>query len=453
MLWTRLALDPLADDGLGGMPERRRVVEWEVARDERMRRVVRRGTAIAGGASAHTVKVDVRGLRSGSTYFFRFRHGRHLSPVGRTRTLPAARSRPEALTLVTASCAHFESGWFTAYRRLAEEEPDLVVHLGDYLYEYAPFEVPVASGEVRTHAGPETVTLADYRRRHAQYRTDPDLQFAHATAPWLISFDDHEVAGNRAGDHGADGRRASRGVATRRHAGLGRTRPDAVRATANLVAYRRLRWGDLAAVHLLDTRSYRTDQACGDGRAICPASEARDRTMLGGAQEKWLERGLTAGARWDLVAQQALFARCVQPGGELSMDAWDGYPAARARVVRAMRSAANPVVFTGDIHHHLAADVHADPLDPGSPVVTSELATTSLSSGGDGGDFPDGAHVHAAINPHLGYAADRRGYVRTRITRDSLTADFRCLPFVSRPGAPAATGKSYRIEAGVRGLR
>ncbi|PRC48083.1 alkaline phosphatase, partial [Mycobacterium sp. ITM-2017-0098] len=176
VLWTRLAPRPLADDGLGGMPARVVDVEWEVASDEQFRRVEQRGVTAATPESAHAVHVELGGLQSGAEYFYRFRADGFLSLAGRTRTAPA----PTALTPLTmcvASCSNFEQGWFTAYRRLAEEQPDLVVHLGDYQYEYGPRD-----GGVRAHAGLETVTLANYRQRYAQYKTDPDLQAAHAAA-------------------------------------------------------------------------------------------------------------------------------------------------------------------------------------------------------------------------------------------------------------------------------
>ncbi len=195
VIWTRLAPTPLADDGYGGMPDHTVDVEWEVADDERFTRIAQRGIAVAAPELAHSVHVELAGLRPGAEYFYRFRAGGHVSPAGRTRTAPALGSQ-SPLTMCFASCSNYEQGWFTAYRHLAEEHPDLVLHLGDYQYEYAAGQ----TGDVRRHTGGETVTLADYRRRYAQYKSDLDLQAAHAAAPWLVVFDDHELADNWAGD-------------------------------------------------------------------------------------------------------------------------------------------------------------------------------------------------------------------------------------------------------------
>jgi alkaline phosphatase D len=196
VLWTRLAPQPLAADGLGGMPPRPVEVEWELAVDERFRRVERRGLATAAPDAAHSVHVELDGLRPGREYFYRFRADGHLSPAGRTRTSPPLPATGPPLTMCFASCSQYEHGFFTAYRRLAEEDPDLVLHLGDYFYEYTADDYVAPGGNVRDHAGPETETLANYRQRHAQYKTDPDLQAAHAVAPWLVVWDDHELDNN-----------------------------------------------------------------------------------------------------------------------------------------------------------------------------------------------------------------------------------------------------------------
>ncbi|MGE3288987.1 MAG: alkaline phosphatase, partial [Pseudonocardia sp.] len=202
LLWTRLATDPLAPDGLGGLGARRTDVQWQLAEDDRFARVVASGTATTGPERGHAVHVEVAGLSAGREYFYRFRAGGALSPAGRTRTTPAPGSLTP-LTVCVASCAQYEHGYYTAYRHLAQDAPDLVLHLGDYIYEEAPGAYRVASGSVRLHTGGEARTLADYRVRHAQYRSDPDLQAAHAAAPWLAVYDDHEVADDWAGDRPA----------------------------------------------------------------------------------------------------------------------------------------------------------------------------------------------------------------------------------------------------------
>ena len=205
VLWTRLAVSPLAADGHGGMSSSTYSVAWQVARDTTFKSVVRSGTVAATYANAHSVHINLSGLLPGREYYYRFRLGRYYSRVGRTRTAPAFETAPGTLAMSFVSCSHYESGWFTAYRRLAEDEPDLVLHLGDYQYENKGS--PLGTTRPRQHAGPETVTLANYRQRQAQYHTDPDLQAAHAVAPWLVVFDDHEVDNNWAGDNPANTRR------------------------------------------------------------------------------------------------------------------------------------------------------------------------------------------------------------------------------------------------------
>ena len=186
VLWTRLAPEPYAPDGRGGMPDRDVDVEWELAADPGFRRVVRRGREKATARLGHSVHVELAGLQAGREYWYRFRvpgPTAHVSPAGLTRTAPAPNTWGTPLTMAFASCAQYEHGWFTAYRRLAEEQPDVVLFLGDYIYEYEADDYVAKSGNVRDHMGPETTTLAGYRQRHAQYKADPDLQAAHAAAP------------------------------------------------------------------------------------------------------------------------------------------------------------------------------------------------------------------------------------------------------------------------------
>jgi alkaline phosphatase D len=456
VLWTRLAPEPLERDGLGGMPRRQVVVHWQVAEEPSFRRVIRGGFAVADPAWAHSVHVEADGLAPGREYFYRFRADGHVSPVGRTRTAPGAGSMGPDARFAVASCANYEEGWFTAYRRLAEEEPDLVLHLGDYLYEGPEVSSP-GQRHVRGHEGGETRTLADYRRRHAQYKTDPDLQHAHAVAPWAVVFDDHEVDANWAAFHSQTPqprfarRRAAAFRAYYEHMPLRRSSlPDG----PHLPIFRRLTWGDLATVHLLDTRQYRYDQVCGDTRVIgCTARQAANRTILGARQERWLDQGLASStARWDLLAQQVFVApKDSYPGPieEFAMDAWDGYPAARRRLFGSFVDGRvrNPVVLTGDVHRHYANDLVLD-----DRVVAAELVTTSVSSGGDGTERTALTDVQLAENPHLRWADSRRGYVMVRLGPSALRADFRTLPFVSRPGARVSTAASFGLEDGHRGL-
>jgi alkaline phosphatase D len=450
VIWTRLAPTPLADDGLGGMPAHTVDVEWEVAADERFTRIVQRGITAAAPELAHSVHVELTGLRPGADYFYRFRSAGYLSPAGRTRTAPAPGSLAP-MTMCFASCANYEQGWFTAYRRLADEHPDLVLHLGDYQYEYASGK----SGDVRGHVGPETVTLANYRQRYAQYKTDTDLQAAHAAAPWLAVFDDHELADNWAGVVPSE---AQPGFLDRRAAALRAyyenmpLRPSAMPRGIDMQLYRRVHWGDLATFHMLDTRQYRDDQACGDEiRTDCTEQLERARTLTGIEQERWLLNGFQESrSRWDVLGQQVFFSQLdltPGPGRGINPDAWDGYTGNRDRIVAGLVDSPvrNAVVLTGDVHSHWAAEVRERFDDPLSPVVATELVTTSISSGGDGSDARDETSAVLAENPHIRYHSNRRGFVRARVTPDDVRADFRVVPYVSRPDAPARTGASFVI--------
>ena len=456
VLWTRLAPRPLAADGLGGMPSRAVSVEWQVAGDPAFGRVVRRGVAEATPRGAHSVHVEVDGLAPGREYFYRFRAEGHVSPSGRTRTAPAADSSPASLTVAAASCTMFEHGHFTAYRHLAEDEPDLVLHLGDYLYELGPDEFVAGPGNVRRVAGQETVTLAAYRQRHAQYKTDPDLQAAHAAAPWGVVWDDHEVDANWAGlgiEHAPAHVRRRRAAAFRAYYEHMPLRRTSLPRGLGMRIHRRLRWGDLATVHLLDTRQYRDDQACGGIRQVgCAERLDPGRSILGADQERWLVDGLAgSGARWDVLAQQVFFAQrdgSTADGLLVGMNGWDGYAASRARLLEtfARPEVRNPVVLTGDVHRHYANELRVDFDDPSARPVGVELVTTSVTSGGDGSDRLPQLEDELAANPHLRFGSDRRGYLLARLDRDRLRADFKVVPYVRRPGAPVRTAASFVVE-------
>lgn len=463
VLWTRLAPDPLAEDGLGGLDGRPAHVLWQVSEDRFFSRVVARGSAEVSPSTAYAAHVEVRGLRPGREYWYRFRTGRWFSRVGRTLTSPAPSTLEPRLTMVVASCSQLEHGFFTAYRRMAEEQPDLVLHLGDYVYECAPHLVPAGSGDVREHVGGETFTLADYRRRHAQYKTDSDLQEAHAAAPWLVVWDDHEISNNWAANV-PDSATQQEGFAARRWAAMRAyaehlpLRRTSMPSGGAMRLHRRLAWGRLANLHLLDTRQYRDDQACGDGNRVCPQAAGPRRTMTGDAQERWLLDGLRRSrARWDVLGQQVFFSRLDRtptPDLEVSMDHWDGYPAARDRLVRGWieRRVRNPVVLTGDVHSSWAAQVTRDFGDREAAPVGVEFVCSSITSRGDGEDTPDGGDEALAHNAHLDFFNDLRGYLRATLRPDRMEVDFRALSYVSRPGAPVFTRRSYLVADGDRTL-
>jgi len=460
VLWTRLA--PAALSG-GGMPDRAVEVTWEVARDEGFGAVVARGTETAQPDLGHSVHAEPRGLEPGREYFYRFIAEGEASPTGRTKTAPVG--SPAALAFAFASCQQYEHGYYTSYFHMAREQLDFVVHLGDYIYEYEPNDYRAAGGNVRAHSGPEIISLDDYRNRYAQYRSDPDLQSAHAAFPWLMTWDDHEVDNNWADEVPEDGqtrdaflrRRASAFQAYYEHMPLrSAARPGGI----DMRLYRRLAFGDLATFNVLDTRQFRSDQACGDGSDV-GCEERRDpaRTLTGDEQERWLLDGLgSSTSTWNVLAQQVFFAQRDFNSDDtqrFSMDAWDGYTANRDRILDFVeqRGVANPIVLTGDVHNNWACDIKADFDDPSSRTLGSEFVGTSISTGGNGTDTTAGNQAVLAENPHIKFHNGQRGYVRCALDRTTWRTDYRVVPHVKRPGAPVQTRRSFVVEAGNPGLQ
>ena len=456
VLWTRLAPNPVAEDGLGGMPAKAVPVQWQVATDERFRDVVAAGSELARPEAAHSVHVEVSGLRPGAEYFYRFRAGNELSPVGRTKTAPRPGARLDKFAFAFASCQNRPEGFYNAYAHIAREDLDLVAFLGDYIYEGS------AQGTLgRGHLpAAEIFTLADYRVRLAQYKTDPDLQATHAAFPWAVVFDDHEVENNWAGDISQPDtepdqdpavfrqRRAQAFQAYYEHMPLrSAQRPSG----PDLHLYRRLTFGDLVDMHLLDTRQYRDDQVAGAAR-LDPS-----RTILGAEQKEWLLRNLSGRtARWNILAQQVFFSQRDFTAGDadsFSDDAWDNYYAERNLVRDHLAKASNPVVITGDVHASYVADVKADFENPASATVATELVGTSIASGGNGVDQNPGDAVQLAENPHIKFINRKRGYVRNVITRDGWTAAYRTVDYVTQPGAPVVDKGTFVIEHGKPGAR
>jgi alkaline phosphatase D len=468
VIWTRLAPAPLMPNG--GMPAKPVEVAWEVAADERFSHVLQKGTAVAQPASVHTVHVEVSGLEAARSYFYRFRAGGEVSPVGRARTAPAAGAAPERLRIVAAGCQHYEHGFFTAWRHIAEEpDIDLVFHYGDYIYEYggrkpgSPGRVPA----VRSHVGHVLRSLDDYRIRYAQYHLDPDLQAAHAAHPFAVSFDDHEVENNWAGAFSErdGGSRHPKAVAPEVFALQKAAAFQAwyehmpVRAAVrphgpDITAYRRLRFGRLAMIHVMDTRSFRDDQPCGgnDGPA-CPEVARPQASMIGEAQEGWLLKGLE-GATWQVLAQQNPIVPVFRNEGRISVDGWEAYPAARARLIEGLvaHRAANVIVLAGDIHQARAGVLRRDPQNPESPVIASEFVATSITSEGDGRDGPRPNSSYWSLNPQISFMQQRRGYTLHQFTAGQMQATFRMLPYVSEPGAERRDAAHFVVEAGRPGI-
>jgi alkaline phosphatase D len=467
VLWTRLAPEPLAP--FGGMDWGKVPVRWELATDDRFRRVVRRGTTFARPELSHCVHVDVRGLAPDREYFYRFAAGRDTSPVGRTKTAPGPHQRVQEMTLAFASCQAWWDGYYTVYGDLARSAPDVVFHLGDYLYEIGiPVAPPARAAEAAALPSSyraATVTLDQYRERYALYKTDPDLQAAHLAAPWIVTLDDHEVEDNWADDISRDNaprdeflvRRANALRAWWEHMPM---RVAQQPTGPDMQVHRRFRYGDLAEFNVLDTRQYRSDQASGDGtKPPNPGSQDPARTITGDEQERWLLDGLAASdARWNVIPHQTAIMRIdtvAGPGVAVPMDTWDGYEASRRRVLGGIheRGVEDVVFLAGDLHRSLAADLKLDFDDPASPTVAVELVGTSISSARDGEDNDEGGRTILAENPWIRYGNFQRGYVGCKLTRDSFTADYRVVPYVTRHGAEASTRTRLVVEHGVQGLQ
>jgi alkaline phosphatase D len=457
VIWTRLAPDPLEPGG-GMEPEAIRVI-WEVAEDEGFGRLVGRGGFDAEPARAHAVHVEVDGLRPARPYWYRFRAGGWESPIGRTRTAPKPSAEVDRVRLAFASCQRWEHGYYTAYRHMANEDLDLVLHLGDYIYEYAPQPDPV-----RVVAGAETTTLDGYRQRYAQHKSDPDLQAAHAAFPWIVTWDDHEVDTDYADLHAEDDapreafvrRRAAAYQAYFEHMPL---RPARRPRGPDMPLYRGLPYGRLMDFAVLDTRQYRTTQPCGNRLGpLCPGAFDPAATILGERQRRWLfDRLDQSPARWHVLAQQVMVSRldvAAGPPEEFSMDKWWAYQPDVQALFKFLetRKPTNPVVLTGDIHSNWACDMTAKPGDPASPVVGSEFVGTSITTGRDGVEITARNQAILPDNPHVKFHNGQRGYVRCAITPERWTTDFRVVPFVSKPGASIDTRASMVVEDGKTGV-
>jgi alkaline phosphatase D len=434
-------------------------VRWEVASDDAMRNVVKRGSVQARPDLGHSAHVEVDGLRPAAWYWYRFDVGGESSVVGRTRTAPAANATPDRYRFAFVSCQAYDAGLYTAYTHLAAEDVELVAHLGDYIYESAAAPNAEPATVIRSHQAWEPETLEQYRNRYALYKSDPALQAAHAAFPWLVTWDDHEVDNNYAGavSQANDPRR---GFLTRRAAAYQAyyehqpLRKASIPKGPDMLLFRTINAGRLARFHVLDTRQYRSDQSCADGfKPPCPEWSDPSRVVLGDTQERWLIRGVEQSqARWNVLAQQIAFSRVPDTTRPTfhPMDPWSGYPAARDRLLAwmAARQQKNFVVLTGDIHASFVMDVTRDALRPETPTIATEFIGTSISSGRDGSERWPQLQNYETTVPNMKYHNNRRGYVRCELTSDRWTTDYRTVDFVSRPGAPVQTASTYVVEHG-----
>ncbi|MDX2039480.1 MAG: alkaline phosphatase D family protein [Isosphaeraceae bacterium] len=470
VLWTKLAPKPLEPDG--GMKPEAVEVRWEIAEDEGMKNVVARGASIASPQLGHSIHAVANGLKPDHWYFYRFLSGDAVSPVGRTRTLPAANAAPDELRFAFASCQHYEQGHFTAYEQMARDDLDLVFHLGDYIYEYPNRD---AAKVVRKHTGPKDgkiKTLADYRERHALYRADPLLHGMHARCPWFVTWDDHEFDNNYAGSIQEDQPKgkakidvadflAQRAAAYQAYYEFMPLRPRSLPRGPEMQLFRKASYGRLAEFFVLDTRQYRTDQPNGDGmKPLDDRALAKTNSILGRRQRGWLDAGLIGStASWNVMAQQVMMGMVGFPLGDepkYSMDQWPGYAHERIDLVRflADRKVPNPVVLTGDIHTNWANDLRVDDRRPETPVVATEFVCTSISSGGNNSWVnPAVAAGMTAKNPGVRFLNGERGYVRCIVTPKAWRSDYVVCENVLEPGGKIATRASFILEAGRPGIQ
>ena len=459
VLWTRLAPDPAEPASLSrkAIP-----VGWRVAHDSRMKHVAARGVALAPAALAHSVHVEVEGLQPGRDYFYQFDAGREESAIGHFRTAPARHQLAREVQFAFATCQDWPSGYYTAYRDMVRYDLDLVLHLGDYTYEYAigPTTgrgIPPPEGFER-----ETVDLATYRLRHTLHKLDPDLQAAHAKFPFAVIWDDHEVANDYSGltpEYASPSpeftaRRAAAYQAYYEHMPI---RLEVARKPQpGLRIYRRLDYGRLVDFTMLDDRQYRTDNPCGDGESLrCDEALNGDYSMLGRRQEAWLDNGFAqSSARWNVVAQQLLIAQLEHATNQPNWfwnDAWDGYPLARQRLLTSVVESGvrNPVFVTGDWHSTFVNNLTLDFADANAETVATEFVTPAITTGGDG--TPYGPYYAPMIpyNPHIKYyEGDRRGYFKASVTPKAMKLDLRFVTSVENQAGSGYAEGSWIVEDG-----
>ena len=476
ILWTRLVRDPA--DG-GPMADRPVQVGWQIATDRRFRHVVRAGSAMARPNLAHSVHVDAAGLQPGRDYFYRFRAGRFISPAGHTRTAPAPGSAAARLRFAIANCQDWQNGYFGAYRDIAASDLDLVLHVGDYIYEYDPRSTAVRQHNPSSGTAVDAdqlITLADYRNRHALYRSDPALQAAHAALPFISTWDDHETENNYAGlgDEQDDlpfpqrsqtpaqfaVQRAAAYQAWFEHTPV---RTSYRPGSSDLRIYRRFDFGTLLRLNVLDTRQYRTDQPGGlptdFGPQVLGDTNAAG-TLTGPAQEEWLLDGLrTSPGLWNVLGQQVMMAptRFVTPppASVVNLDQWDGYTPQRRRLLAGIAAsrATNPVVIAGDIHSTWVNDLRLNVDDPASPVVASEFVSTSITSDFPAALVPVVEQSNAAFNPWVRYFNGRtHGWLRMDVDRTRWLTEERSVSSITVPDAPSSTTARWAVEAGNPGV-
>ena len=457
VLWTRLifagASDPLLSaDPFAPVPAAAEHgptdVEWVIADDENFSKVVQSGVVTATPDFAHSVHVEVKGLAPDRWYFYRFRSGDFESPTGRTRTAPAEDAALSPFSFAVASCQQFEQGFYAPYKDMAQRDLDLVVHLGDYIYEKT-----WGGNLVRHHETGSPSLLFEYRDRHALYKSDENLRAAHAAFPWLVTWDDHEVYDNylfnpELGEANRDAfvkRRAAAYQAWYEHMPVP---PHMGRDFSNYRIYDRYRFGKLLDIAVLDIRQYRTQPDPQD-------ATTHTADIFGADQENWLDKTLAdSRAKWTVIAQQTLLSErdtAKGPATHYSLDGWDGYRASRERLVKGLGDAniENPLVIGGDLHAFYTADVKADYSDANAPTVASEFVCGSITS-----DGPTEASVATVLaeNPHLKYANGKdHGYAILSLDDKQARSDFMIVSDRKKPDATTSIGPSFVVADGQKG--
>ena len=453
VLWTRLlAANPMRNPW-GETPL---AVRWELSTQQDFAIVQQSGEAVALPQLAHSVHVEPEGLQSNQTYFYRFRIGNYQSPVGKTRTTPAAGAQVDALKFAVASCQRYHSGAFTAYAHMLHDTPDLVLFLGDYIYEMG-----ARTNEVRGTWAYSARSLSDYRTLYELAKADVHLQAMHAACPWLIIWDDHEVLNDyaggpvRAGETGRTARHMNWGYqAWYEHMPvpakvLTEGVPGLVDRGAETRIYGAVSWGDLARFYLLDMRQYRSAHVdCGIAKGFrpdeCADWQNPERTMLGAGQERWLNEQLQAAKqyRWNLLAQTTVMSYYRLPilGGLAWSDGWDGYPVSRSRLLHDLQKnqTRNPIIFGGDIHQNWISHVKQQNYHVPEFVMTS-VTTESLGS--------VTAQEMKALAPDCLYTdRHRRGYGLVQIDRQKMQIELRGMEAVVRENSQIQTIAKFEVQ-------
>ncbi len=462
VLWTRLTganLPALAE------------VRWELAEDEAFTRIVAHGLEQAVLDDAHTVHAEPGGLKPDRWYWYRFTALGERSSVGRTRTAPAADADVSHLRFAIASCQRWDHGRYAAWRHMAQQDLDLVLFLGDYIYESAAVSNASASGpSPRVHIGGLCRTLPEYRQRYAQYKSDPALQAMHARAPWIITWDDHEVDNDWAGDssQGLEADFPARRIASAKAYWEHMPFTKAMRPKGHDIRiHERYDWGKLARLITLDCRQYRDPQVCpkpGRGGSNtqslkeCPAFLDPKRSLLGQAQEQWLAQSWDASRPWNLLAQSTLMSQMNwqenpnEPRVHWT-DGWDGYPAARSRLLQDLvaKKVANPVVLGGDVHANYVCDLKLDFNDAASVVIATEFCGTSISSQGLDQQRIDRARPH---NPHIHYGrSDQHGFMSFTLAAQGLQVELHTVRDLWDADSAVDISARFEVAAGQAGAQ